>query len=374
MDTRCFVAQSVDDASARIAAVCADGFRPTLAVVFASVKHDLGDLASRFTAHDITLFGVSSAGEILADGQDRCVYQEAIVAALIDVDRAAFQVKLFEADGMTSLECGAEVGKWAALAFYDPALLVAASNVHTDGEQILRGIQGVIGPDKPVFGGLAGDESTFTETFVFSNDGASSHAAICLGFDQARVRIDGVASSGWQAVGGEHVITKSVSNIVYTIDDLPAMQVYRECLGIADGGIQLSQYPLQLLKNGYSVLRAALTLDKTSGALVYAGSVPQGSVVRFSAPPGYHVTEDAVAEMQWVHDMVPRADLLILFSCVGRHVALGEMAENEIRPVQQMWDHPLIGFYTYGEIGRNSSGSCEFHNETCVLVALCEVG
>jgi len=33
---------------------------------------------------------------------------------------------------------------------------------------------------------------------------------------------------------------------------------------------------------------------------------------------------------------------------------------------------PMVGFYTYGEIGRNAEGATDFHNETCVLVTLRE--
>jgi hypothetical protein len=32
----------------------------------------------------------------------------------------------------------------------------------------------------------------------------------------------------------------------------------------------------------------------------------------------------------------------------------------------------MVGFYTYGEFGRNAAGAIDFHNETCVLVALKE--
>jgi hypothetical protein len=40
--------------------------------------------------------------------------------------------------------------------------------------------------------------------------------------------------------------------------------------------------------------------------------------------------------------------------------------------MQRLWNVPMVGFFTYGEIGRNAGGATDFHNETCVLVALRE--
>ncbi len=39
-------------------------------------------------------------------------------------------------------------------------------------------------------------------------------------------------------------------------------------------------------------------------------------------------------------------------------------------PIQRLWTAPMVGFYTYREIGRSAHGATDFHNDTCVLVAL----
>ena len=375
MISRCIRAASAEDLGPQILALRAEGFRPSLAIVFGCVLHNFESVADAFGQFDIDVFGVSSAGEILAEGDGPCVFEDSIVATLMDIDRSAYRVKLLECGEKTSLECGNELGQWAALSFLDPAVIVAASNVHTDGEQVLSGILDAIGHDKPVFGGLAGDAHTFSETFVFTNGCTSTHAVIGLVFDRARVQIEGIAASGWQAVGAPRVVDLSVGNIVYTIDGVSAMQSYRDNLGVeSQEGLVLSQYPLQIIKDGYSVLRSALGADPSTGALLYAGSVPQGSTVRFSAFPGYEVVEEAYAEITWLHELMPSAEAVLLFSCSGRHVALGELAEDEVRPLRALWNLPVAGLYTYGEIGRNSYGVCEFHNETCVVVAMREVG
>ncbi len=37
-----------------------------------------------------------------------------------------------------------------------------------------------------------------------------------------------------------------------------------------------------------------------------------------------------------------------------------------------VWGAPMAGYFSYGEIGGPTSGSCDFHNETCMLLAVRE--
>ena len=249
-----------------------------------------------------------------------------------------------------------------------------ATGLTTDGEQIVRGLQSEVGAGTPIFGGLAGDDLRFTQTFVFTGRKITSQGGIVLAFDGDRVALDGIASSGWVAVGAEKTVTKAEGNVVHTIDGVPALDLYKDYLGLElDSDIRIPEYPLQIQREGYSVLRAALTSVPDTRSLVYAGTVPEGAKVRFSCSPGSTITEQTLGEFRTLHGRVPDAEALILFSCKARHMALGPLAEDEVVPMQQLWNRPMIGFFTYGEIGRNAEGATDFHNETCVLVTLKEV-
>jgi hypothetical protein len=46
------------------------------------------------------------------------------------------------------------------------------------------------------------------------------------------------------------------------------------------------------------------------------------------------------------------------------------MVDEEIAAAQRKWNAPLLGFFTYGEIGRSVTGKCDFFNETFTLAAL----
>ena len=66
------------------------------------------------------------------------------------------------------------------------------------------------------------------------------------------------------------------------------------------------------------------------------------------------------------------ADALLIFSCAGRLSTLGPMAEQENEGLQQVWNVPMAGFYTYGEFGKGINGKHEFHSTTNSWVALKE--
>jgi len=53
-------------------------------------------------------------------------------------------------------------------------------------------------------------------------------------------------------------------------------------------------------------------------------------------------------------------------------MALGPMVEDEISAVHKLWEVPMVGFFTYGEIGSVSQGRCDFHNNTLVPVLINE--
>ena len=107
-------------------------------------------------------------------------------------------------------------------------------------------------------------------------------------------------------------------------------------------------------------------------SIVYAGTVPEGAKVRFSMPPGSEIIEHAIEQMSEFNRQIPKSDAIVLFSCKARHVALGPMVEDEISGIYKLWNVPLVGFFTYGEIGPVPQGQCDFHNHTLVPVLIQE--
>ena len=376
MDIRTFRVTDESALSAALADLQSTGFPGRLALVFTTTGIAKQGIHRTFAQAGYDVFGATTAGEIHVE-EDDCVFDDSIVVGVLAVDRTAYALRLFPANGLKDHELGAQVGAWAKSQFAQPAILIVSGGMSADGEQILAGVQTRTGADTPIFGGLSGDGQRFAESFVFTADELSNAGVLALVFDGKRVEMRGMAASGWQPLGVEKVVTKSEGNVVHTIDGVPALDLYREYLGLTsmartDEAMALGEAPLQIVRDGYTVLRAAMVADPEKRSLTFAGTVPEGSRVRFSTSPGPEIADQALQAMQRLHAAGAQADALLMFSCAARRFSLGPLAEDEIRPIQELWDAPLVGLFTYGEIGSVDSNRSDFHNETCVLVTLRE--
>lgn len=354
----------------------ADGFSPVAAIVFASVSLPLPEVCAFFEERSVRVFGASTCGEFLYDDRVQVISDGGMVCLLLDLKPGTFGIKMFGGADITSRDLGKQAGAWAGQQFADPLILVMASGLNTDGEQLVRGIQEVLGEQTILFGGLAGDDARFVQPVVFTEQRLDPKGSIVMVFDGSHYRLEGIATSGWVSIGADKVVTGSEGNIVYTIDNEPALDVYREYLNIREEELPEIgvEYPLLLKKKGMrDVLRAVTNVDREKKALIFAGSVPAGSVVTFSSSPGFEIIETTVAEVASFHEIHRDADILILFSCMARHNALGPTISEEISDAWKRWNRPLIGFFTYGEIGSHPNESCDFHNETFTMVALKEL-
>ncbi|MEY4902358.1 MAG: hypothetical protein RLZZ292_173 [Bacteroidota bacterium] len=347
-----------------------------LAIVFCAPVHDIKQMLHLFDAHQIDVFGCTTAGEILNNE----LLDGAITVMLFDVAKDSYAIHL-EKNTETILETAVNTARMAKSCFTHPALIVLSGGVTTDGEEIVQGIKAIIpNSNIPIFGGLAGDDLAMRKTVVFTSKEICNDGLLTLIFDNNKVEVEGIAASGWQAIGATNVVTHALGNILYSINGEPALDVFTRYFGTHDNagyGKEVTtisaQYPLQIARrNDYSVMRAPIIANSEDGSLWLAGGVKNGDEFRFSMAPGFETMENTVVELGRMQKQTNPA-ALILFSCVGRRAAFGPMLEDEIGSIYESWNQtPMIGFLTYGEIGNLRNEQCDFHNETCCLVSIRE--
>jgi hypothetical protein len=355
-----------------------DGFKPTLAIVFLSFSQDRETVCKMLDDAGITIFGATTAGEFIS----REIEEGSIVMMLLDINPAYYKVLFLETGESTTLENATQLGAEAKKVFSKPAFIIATGWLQTDGEQIVQGIEEGFGAEVTIVGGMAGDNLALKGPIVFTNHQSSVNGIVAIIIDEDKIDIKGIATCGWQAVGTTKTVTKSNGNIVYTIDDKPALDIVMKYLGVdidLDSGKDVvthigAYYPLQLEReNVPSVMRTAMFANKEDRSLICAGKVPQGSKVRFSLPPDFDVIDIVVAECtELKNENQASADAVIMFSCISRHLSFGIMIGEEIERVQKVWGAPMVGFFCYGEFGKSKKGKHEFHNNTCCVVALKE--
>ncbi len=354
-----------------------DGFKPTLAVVFSSVVHDRMAISDLFNQYGIQIFGETTNGEFI----DEDLQKGSIAALLMDMDPDCFHIYLEEYPDQNFREVSSSIAAKAKHRFKDPAFLLGISHAAVNGEEILLGLIDVIGEDVNAFGGAAGDDYAFKETFVFTNGKESNQGMVLLALDQEKIKVKGVATCGWKGVGTEKTVTRSEGNHVYTIDGVPAITITAKY-----GGLDLSpdnqenlldlatNFPLQLQQeNGDPLMRPGLVMDWDDLSYYTSGSVPQGSKVRFSLPPDWDVMEKVIKGVEKLKATeMPEADALVVFSCAGRILSFGPMMNAEIEGVKEVWDAPMVGMFSNAELGRYAGSSLEMHNLTTCTIALKE--
>ncbi len=363
----------------------ADGFKPTLAIIFLSIKQDRDAVCALFHEKGIAIFGATTSGEFI-DGD---IEEGSTVIMLLNINPDYFTLKFLETGDQTTFENAKQIGLAGKNSFSNPAFIIVSGWLTQDGENIVDGITEGFGGDVTIFGGMAGDDLALTGPTVFTNRHSSSQGLLALIIDEDKIQISGIATCGWKPIGTTKTITKSEGNIVYTIDDKPALDMILKYLGVDydfDSGKEIvtqlgALYPLQMEREGFApVMRTAMFANRNDRSLICAGNIPQGSKVKFSLPPDFDAIEQVVEECKQLQsEYQPEADALIMFSCISRHLSFGVLMKEEIEQVQQVWDAPMAGFFSYGEFGRSLSagqagktGKHEFHNNTCCVVALKE--
>jgi len=368
MKSTVFSVNSVEDIDPHLQTVQEKEMRPTLAFVFSSVVHNFEDIKSAFARSNVEVFGGSSSGEILNDE----VYEDSIAVMLLDISREAFRVDVFDGEGKTSIDVGQAVAEWAKPIYEDPAIMLMSAGLHADGQQLVKGVVESMERQVPLFGCLAADDLSFKQTFVFNASKVIDNGVIAMIVDQNAVELQGFAVSGWKGIGTPKTVTKATGNIVYEIDGEPARDMYNRYLKIADDPALAAEYPLLLIRDDESVVLRAVMAVNEDKSIVYAGTVREGAKVKFSMPPGSEIVDLAIEQMTEFHQQIPDSNAIVLFSCKGRHLALGPMVEDEISAIHKLWNIPLIGFFTYGEIGPVPEGVCDFHNHTLIPVLITE--
>lgn len=356
----------------------ADGFKPTLAIVFISIKQDREAVCNILNNKSIDIIGATSCGEFI-DGD----YAEGSIAILLlDIHESLFKILFEEYAENEPRKAAKQMGEKAIRLFNNPIFITLSSGILLDGESIIRGIEDAAGIESNIWGGKAGDDRIGKTTFVFTKDGSSDHGILILLIDGDKITVKGQAISGWKGVGTPKIITKSSGLWVHTLDDQPALDIMIKYMGykFEGKGDSSPQYdsdvtsPLLILREkGEPILRSQAFINWSERSFMLNGNFEPNAKIQLTLPPDFEIVDDVVKSCEQLKKTeLPEADAIIMFSCSGRVVELGPMIGKEIDGIKNTFGVPMAGFFTYGEYGRAINGDNEHHNYTCCWVALKE--
>jgi len=378
MKAKSIKGKSPEEIKKRLSTSMSDGYKPILAFVFLSGAQFIEEISNIMSDNGIQIFGATAIGEFNENG----VEKDSIVILLFDIESSHFLIK-FEDIIPENSEQTAKIFATEGLAkFSNPAFIISVSNVKLPSESILKGFKKVVGDNVTVIGGVASDEDMLNGSRIFTNERISKQGLMCLVLNQDKISVNGFAVSGWKPIGTIKTVTKSEGNRIFTIDDQPALDLIIKYTGIEvdlnnkkDLYNQLgSSMPLQIQKDeGSPVMNPPLMFNPSDHSVICGSVVPEGSKIRFSLPPDFDIIEDVIENAKNAKlESIPKADALLVFSCIGRLEALGPLINSEIEGLQEVWGVPMAGFFSFGEFGKTPGGKSEFHGTTCSWLTLTE--
>ena len=166
MKAKSIKGKSTEEIKSALQKSMTDGFKPTLAVAFLSIKQDRDAVCNLLNKKGIAIFGATTSGEFI-DGE---IEEGSIAIMLLDINPAYFKLLFLETGDHTTFENAIQMGTEGKKVFTNPAFIIASGWLHIDGEHIIEGIEKGFGGEVTVFGGMAGDDLALQGPLVSRNN------------------------------------------------------------------------------------------------------------------------------------------------------------------------------------------------------------
>lgn len=327
--------------------------------------------------------GCSSAGEVFGtEVHDRSLSVSVAAFEKTDLSFASLEVS----SAADSFSAGRTLAR--KLSEARPglvAVLVLSEGLNVNGSELVRGLNGSLDPNVVVTGGLSGDGSRFSRTWVSIGSRVKSNLVAAVGFYGDHVVVGHGSRGGWDKFGPERVVTRSEGNVLFELDGKPALALYKEYLGDKASELPASGllFPLALRESATDdkiLVRTLLSVDHERQSLTFAGDVPKGHLVQLMRADFERLVGGAARAAEMANltgKAVGRESLVLAVSCVGRRLVLGDRTEDELEAVRDALPAEqkaaITGFYSYGEISPFAAeGQSDLHNQTMTLTVLSE--
>ena len=269
-----------------------------------------------------------------------------------------------------------EAGKAAIQAAIDaageegtPKIVLMTGSVGHE-EELLAGVEEVIGKDVPVLGGSAGDNTITGEWKQFANEHVYSNG-ISLAVIYTDLKVGWAYEAGYILSASRGTITSAEGRTIYEIDNRPAAVVYDEWTGgtvvteeLETGGSILSKasyYPLaKVIKQEgkeYSLSVHPLSINVTDHSLEVFANVEEGDEVMLMHGDWELLLNRALTTPTKAveSENLSKEDITfgIYSYCAGSMLAIPEDERQKMPVLVQtaIGDAPFIGTFTFGEQG-----------------------
>lgn len=361
-------ADAARDLAETMAAALGDA--PQLLVLYGTQNHAVPELVSTLKARlpGVQIIGGTSCGGVMTEAGFHGGPAGAVGALGFHDPEGAYGVGACDlAQGARA--AGAEAMTRALAAAgrdFETPTLVWCCQPPGQEEDVLDGVQSVIGRATPIIGGSSADEAIAGAWREFSTDGVlCGHVVVAALFPT--VQHGAAFQSGYAPSGLTGVITRAQNRQILEIDGRPAAEVY---CGWTDGGVDASDHGAILAKSTPTPLGrvAADVLGVPMFVLSHPALIGVGGDLSLFTDIG---EGDQVHMMRGSPDsLVKRAGLVVEDACAmggwGRGATLGGLViycggcmlhvrdrMDEVADLVRaaIPDTPFLGAFTFGEQG-----------------------
>ncbi len=259
-------------------------------------------------------------------------------------------------------------------------VFVISEGSFVNGSQLTKGMNSATNDNLLITGALCGDAERFEKTIASYNEDPKPGEIIAIGLYGESLEITFSAYGGWTPFGPERTVTKSSANVLYELDNKPALDLYKRYLGDKakdlPGAALLYPLNVQNSQEEQSIVRSILNIDEAENAMILAGDIPEQSKVQLmmtNIDNIAHASERAAKQALELRKSKPQ--LAMLVSCIGRKLVLDQRVEEEIEEITEVLGDDVIvtGLYSYGEIAPfHGEISCQLHNQTMTVTLISE--
>ena len=195
----------------------------TLILIFASpnisyITKPLNELINLFP--NSKFMGCSTSGEIINSGLS--IYR--FVVQVIKFEKTSLKISSLKIEDSTKSK---KIGQQLASSLNKSQLksvFILSDGLNINGSQLTRGISSIFLNSVIVTGGLAGDDGKFKETWVLADKKPQSKYVTAIGFYGDNLYVGYSSKSGWDTLGVKRKVTSSFENILYELDNQPAVE------------------------------------------------------------------------------------------------------------------------------------------------------
>ena len=361
---------------------------PDLVLLNATVGHDLGELSAAVMGQcpGARVLASSCAGVVGPDGPGESIHDIVLMGISGEGSQVAHVDGLY---GSTSFAKGMELGRSLQQA-PQPVRMVylLASGIDISNDQLIAGLEAVLGPDLVIFGATSSDQMQGVATFQAIDGEIFQHAAFAVGFWDPSLAVETSATHGFVAVGETREVTRSDGNRIIELDGKPAWNAYLDWLGLPADASEGDTIPIGALAEalppelamdyGNPHILRVVTHHTEANEIVYATSCPSGTTLSLTVRDEERIFRDMDRMLAELTGRRPGQLPVAVFhaDCLarGRRLFNRVMKDELVHRMQQPFASdgvppPWFGMYGFGEYAR-LGGRNAYHNYTTALAAL----